>query len=497
MTQHEHIIRFFLIALALALTLSLSHIWYVKKDVTQDGLYTLSSYTDEVLNSLDSKVEISYFRSSLFSAYTIESSYIFDTLSLFENHKSQICILKLYNADEVEEKKLISLGLASQTVQEKRAHSTHETSIYSGIVIQLKGLSRTIPFVASTSHLEYDIVNSILQINREIAKKSLCVSLIFASPLKEEEEVTPYLRQWLEYAGFNITEFSLPLNEELPIDCPLIVVGSTNIDASSATLIDAFLKKKGNALFFVSANVIDVNGDWSVKKKKMDSLMEVLYSMGVEIESNLVLDISNFPLKMMEEGTERSRTINYPLWPTVLMENMNHASPLFSSIITLQTFWPSSMKITQDKKDKFEILATTTEQAVVMEKDYNIEPFSQLFSLFEGREKKRRPLIVLQEKPNRVLVVSDENMVSGAIEYTLATSNLDFVVNTALYLSKKDALLSLKAKNSHVRPFRFYDEGTFNFIIWKARILCFIATPLLILLLYLFIRKRGVKNDIL
>ncbi|MGP1414430.1 MAG: GldG family protein [Treponema sp.] len=481
--KNEYKLQFILLTLSLILFLTLSNIWYLKCDITEQRLYTLSDYTKNLLTSLDSKLQISWFRSSNISSFASETQYIYDLLKEFEFHFG--CVVNLYNADEIEEKKLYDIGLAPQSVETLAIHGHATQNIYSGILIQLRGISRVIPFVASISNLEYEIDNFILQLDDEYRRVPNRVALLSE---KNEE----YIKRWLKYAGFTVEEVSLSLKEELKVDVPLIVIGSKHIDKEMASYIDVFLKKNGQAVFFISGNTIDVKGNWTAKKKANDALIEVLASHGVEIGSDLVLDIANYPIKMSSEDGSNSQTINYPFWPSILQENIELKTSLTSGVSFLQTFWPSSIIF----NEKWKELATTTKEGIVVDKDYNTDPFANSLSLFSQLEKKKRCLMAYREKPSRVVIISDENMVGNAIEYTDSSSNLEFAVNCVQWISNKDKLLELKNKKHILLPFKFYNDEDVYSIVRRARIICFVIVPFLILVgaIYFFVTRR-VKNN--
>lgn len=477
--KNEYKLQFVLLTSLLVLFLCLSNIWYLRCDITEKKIYTLSKYTKNVLASIDSTLQISWFRSSNISSFASETQYLYDLLKEFELHLG--CVVKLYNTDDMEEKKLYDLGLAPQSVQTIAMHRNSTQNIYSGIVIQLRGLTRVIPFIASISNLEYDIVNFVLQLDDEYRRVPNRVALL-------SDGNQDYIKRWLSYAGFSVEEVSLPLKEELRVDVPLVVVGSKHIDKEAGAYIDVFLKKKGCAVFFVSGNTVDVKGDWTAKKKANDALIEMLALHGIEIASNLVLDIANYPIKMTSEDGSNAQTVNYPFWPTILQENIDLKSPLSSGVVSLQTFWPSSIIVS----DKWKELITTTKEGIVVDKDYNTDPFANSFSLFSQMEKKKRCVVAYRENTQRVVVISDENMVGNAIEYTDSSSNLEFAVNCVQWVSNKDKLLELKNKKHILPPFRFYDDEGIYSIVKRARIICFVVMPLLILMwaIYFFIRQR-------
>ena len=491
--KNSYRVNFILFILILIFISLISNIWYIRKDATKQKLYTLSEYTKNVLDSLNSTVTLSYFRSSKIASLSEEAKYIFDILEEFSLYAKQKCIIKLYSAEEIEEKKLNELSLIAQQIEEKTPHGIIRENIYSGIVIELKGTFRTIPFIASISNLEYNIVNFILQINESLAKRPSKINLLYAIKENAKDE-NQYITKWLEYEGIKLEEIELPLKEELDIATPILIIGSEKIDENTATFIDVFLKKRGNAIVFVSGNTIDIKGTWKAKKKSKDFLLEVLAKQGIEIKSNLVMDIANYPIKMIGKDGSSQVTINYPFWPTILKENIkNHAFTL--GIPSIQTFWPSSIILNLEKNKYLMPFITSTKEAITIEKGYNTDPFSSPFSLFNNVKKDTHTIACVLEKPSRIAVISDENMIGSAIEYTDSRENLNFATNLVLWSLKRDKLLELKGKRNIILPFKFYEKEQYNFIILKARVICFIIIPVIILSLaiYFFIKKRKTK----
>lgn len=103
--KNSYRVNFILFILILIFISLISNIWYIRKDATKQKLYTLSEYTKNVLDSLNSTVTLSYFRSSKIASLSEEAKYIFDILEEFSLYAKQKCIIKLYSAEEIEEKK--------------------------------------------------------------------------------------------------------------------------------------------------------------------------------------------------------------------------------------------------------------------------------------------------------------------------------------------------------------------------------------------------------
>ncbi len=82
--KNEYKLQFVLLTSLLLLFLGLSNIWYLRCDITEKKIYTLSTYTKELLKSIDSTLQISWFRSSNISSFASETQYLYDLLKEFE-----------------------------------------------------------------------------------------------------------------------------------------------------------------------------------------------------------------------------------------------------------------------------------------------------------------------------------------------------------------------------------------------------------------------------
>lgn len=494
--KNEFKIRFFLTVTAITMFFFLSHKFYFRYDATKQKLYTLSPYTITLLQSLDSTAEITWFKSSDIELFFPEIQYLSDMLYEYELASKKNCITSQKNTKEISEDILRKLGITPKKLETQNSNGTSSKNLYSAIMLEFKGLTKILPFVTSVSNIEYELAKFILEIKYEKDGNPFNGKLYFFSQAPDEDNV--YLKSWLEYSGFIIEELKLPFTE-LDVRIPLFVSGSF-IDADSVAAIDVFLRKKGSAVFFVSGNNIDIKGKWTAEPKTKNALIGVLADNGFAIQTDLVLDLANFKLTMTALDGSGYESINYPFWVTLLRENADKESPLFSGVTSLQTFWASSIKINHEKNKNVKVLAQTTKAGILMQPPYSTDPFGNALQLFASEEKEKRTVIAGADNGvSRILVISDENFTGKAIEYTASSSNLDFAVNAAEWICFKDNLLSLKDKKHEILPFKnFENTDEFYFVVQRARIICFIILPILILsasVYILFYFRRQITNE--
>ena len=287
----------------------------------------------------------------------------------------------------------------------------------------------------------------------------------------------------------------LPL-DDIPAEIPLLVIGSDYIDFSSAAAIDVFLKKEGRAVFFVSGNKIDTKQKWMAAPKTKDFLLDMLAGCGFYIQSNLILSPVNFRLVLSAVDNTGAKTVNYPFWIKLLQNNTEKLNPIFAAYKPLQTFWPSSIIIDTDKNKAVKTLAAADPDSVTMVDSYDTDPFGNQMRLFANSEKAPETVIAGYEKPSRVIVISDEYMISRLIDYTGSFYNLDFLINCVEYICGKDNLVLLKNKKHTALPFKRFDDNTeFNAVVFMARLISFVILPAGILILgaFMFITQRRQK----
>lgn len=490
----EYRIQFILFILILILISVCSSKLYFRIDTTKQKAYSLSGYTYEMLDNLTGTVTLTWFRSDRLESFFPSLKYLADVIYEYQNYSGAQFIFNKKNISELSEEAIKKIGIIPRQIKSQSTSAETLYTIYSGLMIEYNGETRVIPFVDDIDILEYDIARFVFEMQNTSGETGSVKKISVIVPPNSLESDYRYILPWLEYAGITAEILTLPI-ENIPEGNPLLVIGSDYIDFSTAAAIDVFLQKHGRAVFFVSGNTIDVTGNWKAVPKVKDFLLDVLAHNGFYINSDLVLDSSNFRITMNSLDNTGVKVINYPFWIQLRYEGIAKNNPVFSGIFTgykyLQTFWPSSLSF--DETKKITPLAFTTLNSFKMIEKYDTEPFNNQFALFSTAEKKPEAIIVERAMPAPVIVVSDEYMVSTAIDYTGSSVNLDFMINCIEHLFGLDELLVLKNKQHSALPFKtFSEQDEFNFIIKSARIISLILLPLIILSsgIYSFIRGR-------
>ncbi|MGP1577123.1 MAG: GldG family protein [Treponema sp.] len=501
----EHSIQLLLFCGILCFTVLLSQRIYLRIDATQQKTYTLSAYTKAILDKADNTVTITWFKSYNADGYIPALQYVESFLHEYEIYAPNRCIVLQKDTATLSEQSLAKLGFAARQIEQTHKNTRMLHTIYSGLLCEYRGKSRVIPFMADIYTLESDIARFIIEMDQDARNRSDERLLYVAMPPagsnnQIRESPYRYVLPWIEYAGF-IPVVLPPSFTELKPEIPLLVIGSDYFDAPMLTALDVFLQKNGSAAFFVSANTVNVHGNWEAQPKPDNGLDTILRRFGFELQHNLLMDPVNFLLTLPSSDNSRYTHINYPFWPQILhnatAETAYETAGIpkasirtaaqFPTLIPfgkhIQLFWPSSLSLSADRgRTVFPVLVSSPKTAVQLP-PYNTNPYETRSSASAASTPYNAYCIAgagIGVGKGRIFTAADEYCLSTAIEYTNSDANLDFMVNVLHWIAGQDALLQVKQKQPGIAPFRYFeDEATFSRLVFFARMVTLVFIPML------------------
>ena len=492
---------------AIVLTAALlSQRLYVRFDMTKQQTYSLSAYTRSILNTLESTVTITWFRSYNIDGFLPSLQYVEDILAEYQRSADGRCLIVYKDTESLSPQQLTQLGIVARQIERNSNNTQVLQNLYSGLLCEYRGESRVIPFLSDIYTLESDIARFITEMNQDAQGRRLDRSVYVALPESGADGGYKYVLPWLEYAGFVPITLTKPYPELHP-EIPLLVIGSAYFDSDMLTAVDTFINRHGSAVFFVSANIVDIGGNWEARPKQDDGLIELLARSGFAIQTDLVMDPMNFRIVLPAAGGGTYEHINYPFWIQVFRQEEEAIPPLMSAGKPVQFFWPSELVCTAARGKTPIPLLVSGNRSALQQPPYNTDPHGAQLAAAAHGEHGAYPLAACSERGvnamsgigsadnARLLVVADEYCVSSAVEYTNSDANLDFMVNTVYWIARQDALLQLKNKQPSVLPFRYFEsDAAFNRIIAAVRIINLVLIPLLIIgtgaALYILRRRK-------
>jgi ABC-type uncharacterized transport system involved in gliding motility auxiliary subunit len=490
--------------------------YYWRADFTRDKQFSISKYGKHLLSQIDEPLKITYFRSPALVKLYPQVRDIYEYLDDYASENKNIS-LKMFDPDKEKVSGLLNnYGIQSQQIQTGGINKTDYLNVYSAIVVEYSGQTQIIPFIISTNTLEYDLDRSVDVL---LTGKKMCAAVICGNGKNTGNDYT-YIIPWLMSRGISCTEIDLQgLPDEISkidTNTVLLVFGSSELNGEAATAIESFILRGGKAFFAVSPYIADIAGDWTIKKPKNDTLLDMLASYGFGFTPEIAADISCARITMTSDTDDQgkpsdsthSEQINYPFWISILPQKESRQG--------MTLFWPTPITIENDCIKP--LLVSSTSSWTIDEDDSNqsklfeTNPFVvQNMPVDSNRKQlvlgaylngKIKGHFIPQESANtRIAVLGDQYFSDSLMmEYAGGSSgdyrNLDFLTHMILKLNDEQGLESLQNKNaSSVSLYKISDLVTFKSVMIKTYVILYAVMPLLYIVAYILsVLQRRKQN---
>ncbi|MBO5236992.1 MAG: GldG family protein [Spirochaetaceae bacterium] len=447
-----------LFTLFFILVILVSNRYYCRIDLTEGRRFTVSEGTRLLLQDLREPLRLTYYVSPQLAKLYPQTRDIKDFLLAYSSENPLISVVQVDPVESGLEQILASLGVMGRQIQTTGKSSTEFTTVYSAVILEYLGRSLVIPFILSADSLEYELTSRVLSLVQQEIRQ---IMVMVANGMTLEEDYS-YVVPWLEASGFSCSwvspqEFLLLQSEFSSAErkIPLLVLGSSALTQEEVLGIQNFAECGGNVLLFTSTGKADIYGDWTVVPSYGDYFTPVLEKWGVWPNNDLLCDISCFPITLYsDEDVPQYQTMNYPLWVASLSRYCSE-NPITRCLEGMHFFWANSLTVNNSAA---EVLVYSSPSAWIMAPDYNFQPpfITNPFMVYSTAEQGgyvsgQYPIVALvplEHGGGRVIVVADQYFVSTMmLDYTASSSNLDFVVNSLLYLSDESLLLEIKNRS--------------------------------------------------
>jgi ABC-type uncharacterized transport system involved in gliding motility auxiliary subunit len=245
-------------------------------DVTQAKQHTLTASTVEFVQGLKTPVQLTALYVGL------PPKYLEDLFKEYE--RSSNGKIKAEIIDPIQR-----IGYASQF-----------GSVISGkerkVIVRAGDERRDVDFTKS-SLKEERLTNAIVRATREKRHVYFLTGHGEFALSSEENQGLSLLAKLLDSNNITSKKLMLGIEENIPEDCDVLIIAGANDDLTEKeeTMIEEYLKKGGDALFLIE-HVIVTTPDKPLtdeEKHKNPSLNSILNQWGVNVEENVVVDLSS------------------------------------------------------------------------------------------------------------------------------------------------------------------------------------------------------------
>lgn len=486
-------------------------------DLTQEGVYSLSKYSLDLVKNLPDRMNVKLFVSDgLPPEFKPTAQYVRDLLDEYKvasGGKLDFEAIDPTAGKDDDEKKKHQEDLGKYKIQKITLERISDNKMeigsenYLGVAFTYGEQIDSIPQIVRTEGLEYQVTGLI---RRLIATKKKKIGIVTS-----EGELQP--QQGLQLLGrilgtdYETTTVALDKPVQDDVDALFIVGPKTPFNDKSKYAIDQFLMKGKGVAFFVDGMKIEAPQGMQMpgmEQPKLGqpndvNLQDLFEKYGLKLHDDIVFDAQNAPGLVPVQG--QMFPANYPTFVAIAGDGLAK-NDLTHNMGAIVMPFASSLELVGDLKDgksevKAQPVARTSARSwrntgffvfnplVKLEKPQNEAdkgPFTLGYTL-QGKWKSAYPngapgsepgtsmpenAGALKESPpdTRFVIMASSGMLDDhQLPYQLFPGylkNLQFAANAADWLTKDDALMSLRAKGMTQRPFVPASDSRATFWRW-------------------------------
>ena len=479
-------------------------------DFTEDGLYTLSGGTRNIISSLDEPVTLRFYLSRQIaqdlpglSGYTARVQELLNEYEIRAEGRLRLLILDPEPFSE-EEDRAVGQGIRGLALAE-----AGETFYFGLVGTNSVGEQRVIPYFnqAREQFLEYDITRLIQQLSQNKRPVVGLLSTIPITGVNADKVRTGTPPQSLTVINqiresFSLRNLELDMVQiEDDVDL-LLVIHPRGLHDPTLYAIDQFVMRGGRALVFVDPYAeADARQTASgIPRVTESDFNRILSSWGLELEAKTVVTDLQFATRVQTQRNAKVVVFDYPVWITYPAELLNPFDTVTADLDSLTFASVGHLKILNTPNVYADPLVKSTFEADRVSLDqigFTADPEELLRNY--AAENEQFPIIVrvtgtpqsafpdgappginwLQpeseqtaprqhlgeaEAPTNLIVVADSDLLQDrywvqAQEFLGSQIALPFagngslVINALDNLSGSDDLISVRSRGTFSRPF--------------------------------------------
>ncbi len=453
-----------LVAGILILLNILSFKYFVRLDLTEDGRYTLSKATKDILSELDETVTITaYFTEDLPPQYSSIRKDFKEMLVEYTNNSDGKLVYEFIdpNEDEETEQKAMQKGIQPLLINVSEKDQAVQKKAYLGAVVQMGEESDVIPFVQPGAGMEYALSASIKKLSVD-EKPTIAFLQGHGEPsLRAIAEAVNSLSVLYNVMPVTLNDSTFQLDNYTTL---AMVAPKDTIPPNHLMQLSRFLKNGGN--LFLAMNKVDGNLQQQTGQLKYTGLGNWLKQYGITVEDNFVIDASCASIQVQQQQGPFSfaTQMQFPYLP-VITNFEEH--PVTSGLETVILQFASSITFTGDSTVKYVPLAKTSEKS-------GTQPAPLYFDIEKQWTEADFPLSGLTvaacvegkfkgEKTARIVIVTDGDFPingEGQQARQINPDNKNLIVNAIDWLSDDTGLIELRTKGITARPLDEIENST-------------------------------------
>lgn len=493
-----------------------SDVWFssARVDLTENGLYTVSDGTKEILRSLPEPITLKFYFSEAISVkYAGIRSYgqrVRDLLMRYQGIAGGKLKVEIVDPEPLTEQEdlAVSQGITG-------APTPAGEKIYFGLVgTNMVSGREVIPFFLEDreAYLEYDISNLIFKLTRDKKPKIGIVSNIpfdtgaggLGAAMQGESKSYMIYEQLKDSFDVQFLEQDF---DQVPADVDVVMIAHPKpLTPTTQYALDQFIMRGGRAMVFLDP-LSEISGAPSnpageplegSTQSSAGSIESLMKSWGVTVPNGEVVGVRNRGLRVQFSGD----VADYVAWISLTKEEMNHTDLVTSDLTVVNLGTVGYIKQVPGATTKLEPLIQTTDDTMLLpvskllgtpNPDELLRDFVKsgdkytiaaritgpIKSAFPGGRPPRGltdkpetapiPAHIAEAKSANIVLVADSDIfndqfwvqaqeLQGQRVAVPVADNSVFVLNTIENLTGSAPLISLRSRGTSSRPFTVVDD---------------------------------------
>jgi len=526
----------------------LSSGFFTRLDLTQNGIYSISKVSRDVLKNLDDLVTLElYFSDNLpqnLKKVQKDIKDIADEFKIYGGRNIRV-VWKDPVKRQGDKDDALALNIPAIRVQTIEKDKVQFVDGYMGIAVRYGGKSESIPLVQATDNFEYEIIRRVIRMSAKslpmvgIVKTDTAAYIdprladFYAVEIPQDITHTRFAPIFQALIpDYNLQYINFGRDSVIdPAISTIIIPGEdegsyfTNPDAIFA--IDQYLMRGGNVI--VLAQKFAINLQKSATASISDSfLYKMLKAWGVVVLPQMLIDASCGQIMVPRQAgaTVMNVPTNYPFMVRVSQDGFNRNISPLSSMTQVIFPWASPLEVSADLDGATiaDTLIMSSQYSTVRNPPFRIDPNQNWDFHFENAQNsgtlKRYPLAIrlsgkinsifndttLQRPQGREVILSTTSgsvIVVGNADFATTDAggggvNMPLVQNLTDWLSLDDNLIGIRSRNMADRTLKNItmktnaDNSGLGYKILNAALM-----PVVLIIIGLFIffyRKRQQYN---
>ncbi len=480
-----------LIVAVLVLVNLIANSAFVRLDLTDGKIYSLSKASKKVVGSLDEPLTVKVYASKNLSPQLNDvKRYLNDLLSDYRTYghgKFRYAFIDP-GSDEKLEKEAQRYRIPPFQENVWNKDKLELKRVYLGLVMLYKDKQQAISTIQSTNALEYNITSIIKRMTHQ---QDRTVGFVTGHG---EPTIDKDMGQLSQLLRSNYQVETVDLTAGIPdagkYDALLLVAPTTEVPDSHLVLLDQYLMQGGGLGIFFSPVNTDLQRGYAVPRGFTLGRLTAPY--GVAIMANLVADQNANMINIQERRGffTIQNTISYPFFPNISLFTKDQ--PIVSNLDLVSLFFASQIDTSLRSKDVHTTitpLMMSSDRSMVQVRRFNINVDNKwtpgqftdssrvlavavdgpFLSAWKDRPVQatwavKKDSLLKESLPGaRMVVVGDGNFMRDA--YMTTPANLYFVLNTVDWLAGDTDLIQLRSREVAMRPLAEISDSQRS--VWK------------------------------